>query len=238
MKYIDFSKDLTEKGKDIFESIPNPIKPIWGSLILSRFSKYIHDIPDEVSNLFEIINNKHNWLEAKKQFDYIRDFNLKNHNFHPYEFLALAELVAKITYNSAGNMIAPFDKDSGWFIPALAFKIADHFQIESLYSEVVASVSIGKYLKNVKAEIVRLYDLLELKAIDEILWHDWDPIGINYTEQRDEYQAYSADIFDLKRNRASAEEIRKYLVDLQINRIGIFSNQDSCKLIANKIIRI
>lgn len=36
------------------------------------------------------------------------------------------------------------------------------------------------------------------KAIDEILWQDWDPIGLNDNEEiRDEYQGYTPHIFSL-----------------------------------------
>ena len=38
-----------------------------------------------------------------------------------------------------------------------------------------------------------------LKSIDEILWNDWDPIGVNDTEgARGEYSSYALQIFGLK----------------------------------------
>lgn len=39
-------------------------------------------------------------------------------------------------------------------------------------------------------------------AIDEILWNDWDPIGVSDIAPRDEYQSYTPTIFSLKINGA------------------------------------
>ncbi len=41
--------------------------------------------------------------------------------------------------------------------------------------------------------------ILIAQKIDEILWFDWDPIGVNdYPEARDEYRSYVPEIYDLK----------------------------------------
>ena len=52
------------------------------------------------------------------------------------------------------------------------------------------------------AEYKKLY-----KEIDEILWHDWDPIGLNGSGPRDEYQSYTSVIFSLKLKGAGKEII-------------------------------
>lgn len=41
-------------------------------------------------------------------------------------------------------------------------------------------------------EQIELYN-----AVDEILWYDWDPIGINDIAPRDEYKSYVSEIFSL-----------------------------------------
>lgn len=50
------------------------------------------------------------------------------------------------------------------------------------------------------------------KQIDEIIWNDWDPIGVNdYPEARDEYYGYLPQIFELKNNGADSETIAQRL---------------------------
>ena len=49
------------------------------------------------------------------------------------------------------------------------------------------------------------------QEIDEILWNDWDPIGVNDIAPRDEYQSYTPIIFSLKRKGVNEEEIAKEL---------------------------
>jgi hypothetical protein len=41
-------------------------------------------------------------------------------------------------------------------------------------------------------------DMELFKRIDDILWFDWDPIGINDDAPRDEYESYTPPIFSLK----------------------------------------
>ncbi len=44
------------------------------------------------------------------------------------------------------------------------------------------------------------------KFIDELLWSEWDPIGVNeFEEARDEYQSYTHQVFGLKINMADKE---------------------------------
>jgi hypothetical protein len=43
-------------------------------------------------------------------------------------------------------------------------------------------------------------DEILYEKIDEILWLDWDPIGVNEFEVRDEYQSYTPAIYDLKKS--------------------------------------
>ena len=51
------------------------------------------------------------------------------------------------------------------------------------------------------------------KAIDEILWKDWDPIGVNDIEDvRDEYQGYTPYIFSLTIHGADKIKIAEKIV--------------------------
>ena len=97
-------------GQQVFENLPNDIRPGWAGLILSRFDNYIKNIPVSITELFPIIDTKDRWKEAHGQFNKIRRFLLDNKNYQPEAYLILAELVAKVTYNASGQP-APFDYD-------------------------------------------------------------------------------------------------------------------------------
>lgn len=74
--------------------------------------------------------------------------------------------------------------------------------------------------------------------IDEILWNDWDPIGINNCAPRDEYQGYVPEIVKLVESGASLDEIAKHLHNIETNIIGVKGSIVVCDLVANKIIKI
>lgn len=74
--------------------------------------------------------------------------------------------------------------------------------------------------------------------IDEILWNDWDPIGINDIAPRDEYQSYTPTIFKLKINGADKETIAKTLHEIENTTIGVVGNIEHCWQIADKIIKL
>ena len=81
---------------------------------------------------------------------------------------------------------------------------------------------------------------LELhQGIDEILWNDWDPIGINIISSgRDEYHFYVPVIFEMVIDNASSLELEEYLDDVVKNRMGLRSRKKSNKPIADKIIEL
>jgi hypothetical protein len=81
---------------------------------------------------------------------------------------------------------------------------------------------------------------LELyQGIDEILWNDWDPIGINLLpSSRDEYQNYVPVIFRMVMKNASSQELEEYLDDVVKNRMGLRSSKKSNKPVAEKIIAL
>ena len=78
----------------------------------------------------------------------------------------------------------------------------------------------------------KIYEL-----IDQILWKDWDPIGVNDIEEvRDEYQSYTGHIFSLTINGADKLKIAEYLYKLETINMGITGNKKHCEEIAQKII--
>jgi len=76
------------------------------------------------------------------------------------------------------------------------------------------------------------------KEIDEILWNDWNPIGLNNTAPRDEYQGYTPTILKLKNNGADKETIAKTLHEIETGTIGVIGNIEHCRQIADKIIKL
>lgn len=80
-------------------------------------------------------------------------------------------------------------------------------------------------------EQIRLY-----KLIDEILWNDWDPIGVNdIPEARDEYQSYIPAIFSLVIKEASEAEIAGKLYQIEVERMGLPGNKENCLRVARGI---
>ena len=77
------------------------------------------------------------------------------------------------------------------------------------------------------------------QKIDELLWSEWDPIGVNYVEDaRDEYQSYTPKIFDLKINNAGKNIIAMSLYKIETDNIGLGGNMFRCQEIADKIVSL
>jgi hypothetical protein len=242
MEAKDIKTDI-EVGKQIFEFIPNDIRPGWAGLILSRFDNYVKNIPSEIKELYPIINDQGRWKEAHQQFDKIRRFLLANKNYQPESYLLLAEIVAKVTYNASWEP-APFDRDNGWYIASLALNAAHYFcynqpdseQDDYLIEEVKSVILIFNRNKKFVNDLSAAKDFIIYKKIDDILWFDWDPIGINDIAPRDEYLSYVPGIFRLKKAGANKEEIAKCLFKIETQNMGIVGNFDNCLIVSDKII--
>lgn len=228
-------KTNIEIGRQIFESLLNDIRPGWAGLILSRFDNYIKNIPTSIKELFPIIDNKDRWKEAHDQFSKIRRFLLDNKNYQPEAYLLLAELVAKVTYNTSGQP-APFDTDSGHYIPSTALKAAEYFDSDRMQEEVKSVILLFSRNKNFKDNLTAAKEFLLYKKIDDILWFDWDPIGVNEFAPRDEYQSYVPEIFGLVKANADRQQIAERLFKIETAIIGMGGSIENCLTIADKII--
>jgi hypothetical protein len=89
--------------------------------------------------------------------------------------------------------------------------------------------------KNMKNEETKIY-----KSIDEILWYDWDPIGVNDfgEDARDEYYGYLPEVYQLKISGATKTEIANYLDLVVTNRMGMSSNMAHSLNVAEKIVAL
>jgi len=82
-------------------------------------------------------------------------------------------------------------------------------------------------------------EFLAYKKIDEILWFDWDPIGVNdIDDARDEYEGYVPEIFNLRKACAGREEIAIYLINIEKERMGLNGNLANCLNVAGKIVSV
>lgn len=233
MESHDIKTNLTI-GKNIFENIPVDIQPGWSGLVLSRFDHHVNSIPSSVKALHQIIDDQTRWKEAHAQFNRIRKFNLANPNYVSNCYLRLSEQVAKVTYNASGEP-APFDMDSGWYIPSIALKLAAGFEDDVLEEEVKSTVLIFNRNKKMRKYPGSAKDFLLYKKIDDILWFDWDPLGINGFAPRDEYQSYIPQILRLKIADAPLQQIADLLFKLEKDVISMGKGLVHCYQVAEKI---
>ena len=79
-------------------------------------------------------------------------------------------------------------------------------------------------------------DNLAYKLIDEILWNDWDPIGVNeYQQVRDEYYSYIPMILHLKVIGSDQETIAQHLLQIETEQMEVTGNIEICRRIAKLI---
>jgi len=76
------------------------------------------------------------------------------------------------------------------------------------------------------------------EQINEILWNDWDPIGIKDIAPHDEYSGYTTTIYRLKTNGVDKETIANTLNQIETDTIGLTGNMETCLQVAEKIIKL
>ena len=76
------------------------------------------------------------------------------------------------------------------------------------------------------------------KTVDEILWNDWDPIGVNEIAPRDEYQSYVPEIFSMLVQNKTENEISDRLYKIETETIGVIGSREHCLTIAKKLIEV
>lgn len=231
--------DLTAlgTGKLIFESVPSELQPRWAGFVLSQFNYYVRPLPKQVSELFTLIKHPDSWKLAHEQFTEIRKLLLSNSLFELDAYLYLAEIVAKVTYNASGAP-APFDEDSGWYLPQKAIEAANGMQQERLIPDLEAALLLCYNNPLASKDLTAATDYLIYKEIDDILWFEWDPINVNNLAPRDEYLSYLPKIYALKKSNASEEEIAAHLSSIESERMSIESVMSECLRIARLIVQL
>jgi hypothetical protein len=134
-----------EAGKLIFERLPNKVRPNWGSRILRLVLKKsgVHDpLFDQVIHTAE---HESAWGNGHRVFSNVRALTLKLDALRRTKGLAadqeqlasivaLAELVAKVSYN-ATNPLDEFDRDSGWWIASSLRAFVVHWKDDEFSKE-------------------------------------------------------------------------------------------------------
>ena len=78
-------------------------------------------------------------------------------------------------------------------------------------------------------------ELALYRAIDEILWTDWDPIGIHPWGPRDEYHAYLPKVFQLAL-AGNVDNIADYLFSVATEQMGLTTERNRHLAIAEKVL--
>jgi len=68
-------------------------------------------------------------------------------------------------------------------------------------------------------------EMVLYRRCDEVLHYLWDPIGVSgVPEARDEYDSYVPGVFSLLKADSTAEEIARYLSEIETSRMGLAAN--------------
>ena len=76
------------------------------------------------------------------------------------------------------------------------------------------------------------------ESIRQILWKDWDPIGINDSGPDDEYDSYVGGIYRLLASGASEYQIIERLYQLETTSMGMNGNREGLKSVAEKLMKL
>jgi hypothetical protein len=108
------SGQALKAGEILYEHLRPQQRPLWAVEVLSHCCQLFPPVP-AVENVRTIALATERWPEAYNAFGVIRELGLSSQSQPPLmqEFLSLAELVAKVTYNATGHS-APFDHNAGW----------------------------------------------------------------------------------------------------------------------------
>ncbi len=76
------------------------------------------------------------------------------------------------------------------------------------------------------------------ESIRQILFYDWDPIGINDIGLDDEYNSYVGGIYRLLASGASEYQIIERLYQLETISMGLDGNRERLKKVAEKLMKL
>jgi len=186
-------------------------------------------------------------------------------NFNEGEFEITIEHLIKLLDDTISNKLKPIDLNTIGFALMTSdyFKWNDESEVGERISKVIFEIDnpeIGFDLTTKNIQLWKEYlltgeyrlDENELKQkfrsngkykelylkVDEILWNDWDAIGVNDIAPRDEYQGYTLSIFNLIKKNAYKETISQQLFEFETQNMGLFGDIERCRQVAEKIINL
>ncbi|WP_329295598.1 hypothetical protein [Streptomyces sp. NBC_01455] len=110
-------------GRNLFQQQQEPV--VWAGSVLAAAARKMGRSP-EIDEALILAESEDQWPRGRDVFDRIRQRSLSRVDPLAEEhalYLALAELVAKLAHNAAGQR-PPFDHDSGWRVGPTAFRLA------------------------------------------------------------------------------------------------------------------
>ena len=121
-----------DAGKLIFESLPVETRPQWAARVLRLVVDRTEIKAQAIEHAISIANTPSDWGKAHDAFSTLRKATLELEELKArspkqallLNHLLLAELVAKVTYNSTSPP-DEFDEDSGWWIAPCLKDILD-----------------------------------------------------------------------------------------------------------------
>jgi len=139
-----------DAGQLIFNSIPIETRPQWAARVLRLVVDRTAVKSHAIEHAIRIANAPDKWGKAHDAFSTLRDATLELEDQRSLgikqtlllKHLLLAELVAKVTYNST-NPPDEFDEDSGWWIAPCLRDILDSLNDEQ-FSNAAWSVLVGE----------------------------------------------------------------------------------------------
>jgi hypothetical protein len=75
-------------------------------------------------------------------------------------------------------------------------------------------------------------------ALDDLLYDEWDPLGVNDSAPRDEYSSYAYPLYHLSRTGFSEVEIVGYLNQVSLKWFGQEPNLELNSCIAKRVLEI
>ena len=74
--------------------------------------------------------------------------------------------------------------------------------------------------------------------IRQVLFDDWDPIGVNDYAPKDEYDAYIATIYRLLVSGGTEDELCEHLRQLEITQMESPTNANHRRMVAKKLMKL
>jgi hypothetical protein len=86
-------------------------------------------------------------------------------------------------------------------------------------------------------KVRRAKDIMEL--IHDVLWNDWDPIGVNGYGPDDEYDSYIGGIYRILSDNPTESKLIDHLYEIETEMMGLPSHKKDILLpIAHKLMEI